>query len=345
MTEERALYVAPPSGISMQFVKENSLTLTISVNAGLESPANRQTRMSAPHRNWSAFMGFMRALWARGILFQREREPEPQRGSNRLNNEQFKGGRFRLPLPSGEVWGEGPTAFNRIVPPSGGWAWGRLKAELHARLVRLITFLFFGASLFAAEPKRVVVLGDSLAAGYGVDAEEAYPALLQQKVEAAQLPFVVVNAGVSGDTTAGGLRRMDWILKQPVDVLVVELGGNDGLRGIPVAQTRTNLQAIIDRAKAKDSHVGIVIAGMKMPANMGANYTEEFEKVFSEIAKKNGAALIPFLLEGVAADAELNQADRIHPTAAGHKILAENVWKILEPILKARKGTDAPEKK
>jgi acyl-CoA thioesterase-1 len=210
---------------------------------------------------------------------------------------------------------------------------------------QLLAVLLLAMAAFAQEPKRVVVLGDSLAAGYGVDSEEAYPALLQQKVEAAKLPFVVVNAGVSGDTTAGGLRRMDWILKQPVDVLVIELGGNDGLRGIPPAQTRTNLQAIIDKAKAKYPQVALVIAGMKMPANMGAKYTEDFERTFSEIAKKNGAALVPFLLDGVAADPELNQADRIHPTAAGHKILAENVWKVLEPVLKARNRTDGPQKK
>src|SRR5437868_718969 len=135
-------------------------------------------------------------------------------------------------------------------------------------IVRLIAIFLSTALLIAAESnKRVVVLGDSIAAGYGVDPEEAYPAVLQRKIEEAKLPFTVVNAGVSGDTTAGGLRRIDWILKQPLDVLVIELGGNDGLRGLPIADTRANLQAIIDRARHKYPNLKILVAGMKMPAN------------------------------------------------------------------------------
>ncbi len=203
----------------------------------------------------------------------------------------------------------------------------------------LLTFLLLSLATFAQEPKRVVILGDSLTAGYGIDPEDAYPALLQKKVEQAKLPFTIVNAGLSGDTTAGGLRRIDWILKQPLDVLVIELGGNDGLRGIPIGETRTNLQGIIERARKKYPEAKIVMAGMKMPANMG-DYAVEFEKTFPEIAKKNDVALIPFLLEKVGGDPKLNQEDRIHPTIEGHKIVAETAWRTLGPLLRERSGTE-----
>ncbi|MBK7998242.1 MAG: arylesterase [Verrucomicrobia bacterium] len=185
-----------------------------------------------------------------------------------------------------------------------------------------------------AEPARtVVVLGDSLAAGYGLDPSESFPALLQKKVEAAGMKFTVVNAGVSGDTTSGGLRRVDWLLRRRVDVLVLELGGNDGLRGIPVGITKTNLQAIIDRTKQKYPRAQIVIAGMQMPPNMGVDYTTSFAKLFPELAKANNAALVPFLLEGVGGKPELNLPDLIHPTAEGQKIVATNVWNVLKPVL------------
>jgi acyl-CoA thioesterase-1 len=191
------------------------------------------------------------------------------------------------------------------------------------------------APVVAAEmQKRIVVLGDSIAAGYGVDPDEAYPAVLQRKIDAAKLGFTIVNAGVSGDTTAGGLRRLDWVLKQPLNVLIVELGGNDGLRGIPVADTRANLQAIVDRTREKYPKAKILVAGMKMPTNMGADYAVDFEKVFSDIAKKNNAALVPFVLENVGGKTDLNQADRIHPTPAGHEIVAQNIWPVLQPLLK-----------
>lgn len=185
----------------------------------------------------------------------------------------------------------------------------------------------------SAAPRNVVVLGDSLAAGYGLDPSESFPALLQKKVDAAGLNFTVVNAGLSGDTTSGGLRRIDWLLKRRVDVLVLELGGNDGLRGIPVGVTKTNLQAIIDRTKQKNPRAKIVIAGMQMPPNMGADYTTAFAKVFPALAKENNAALIPFLLEGVGGKPELNLPDLIHPTAEGQKIVATNVWAVLKPVL------------
>ena len=181
--------------------------------------------------------------------------------------------------------------------------------------------------------KTVVVLGDSLAAGYGLDPSESFPALLQRKIDAAGMKFTVVNAGVSGDTSAGGLRRIDWLLRRRVDVLVLELGGNDGLRGIPVGVTKTNLQAIIDRTKQKHPRAQIVVAGMQMPPNMGADYTASFAKLFPDLAQANNAALVPFLLEGVGGRPELNLPDLIHPTAEGQRIVATNVWNVLKPVL------------
>lgn len=185
------------------------------------------------------------------------------------------------------------------------------------------------------ETKNILILGDSLTAGYGLEPEEAYPALLQKNIDAAGLPFRIVNAGVSGDTTAGGLRRINWVLKQPVHILVIELGGNDGLRGLSLDQTRANLQSIIDKAKAKYPDIRILVAGMQMPPNMGAEYTEGFRAIFPELAKKNEAALIPFLLEDVGGRPEFNLPDLIHPNAEGHKIVAENVWRVLKPMLES----------
>ncbi|HEX4120791.1 MAG TPA: arylesterase [Verrucomicrobiae bacterium] len=199
-----------------------------------------------------------------------------------------------------------------------------------------LSLLVTTASVASAETRKtVVVLGDSLAAGYGVEPEEAYPALLQEKIKAAGLPFKIVPAGVSGDTTADGLGRLDWLLKRKVDVLIVELGGNDGLRGIPIATIEANLQAIIDRARKKYPDVKIIIAGMRMPPNLGADYVDAYAKVFPEIAARNHVALVPFLLQDVGGEVTLNQADGIHPTPAGHKIVAENVWKVLKPILES----------
>ena len=180
----------------------------------------------------------------------------------------------------------------------------------------------------------ILFLGDSLTAGLGVAEEQAYPALIEKKIREQNLLFEVINAGVSCDTTAGGLARLDWVLQKKIDVLVLALGANDGLRGLPVRQTKANLQAIIERVKAKNPGVKIVIAGMQIPPNMGGDYTAEFRQVFADLARENRAALIPFLLEGVAGHDDLNQADHIHPTAAGHKIVAENVWRILEPLLR-----------
>lgn len=183
---------------------------------------------------------------------------------------------------------------------------------------------------------RVVFLGDSLTAGYGLEPQQAYPALLQQKIEKARLPFEVVNAGISGDTTAGGLRRIDWALRGGADVLVIALGGNDGLRGVPPTQTEANLRAIVKRAKEKNPQISIILAGMQMPGNMGTEFVQAFSTLFPRIAEQMNAGLVPFLLEGVGGVAALNQPDRIHPTAEGQRKLAENVWPVLERTLKQR---------
>jgi len=190
----------------------------------------------------------------------------------------------------------------------------------------------------AAETNRqaIVVLGDSIAAGSGVELSEAFPNLLQKRIDEKRLPYEIVNAGVSGDTTAGGLRRMPWLLKRPVDVLLIELGGNDGLRGIAPEQTQANLEQIIRLAREKNAEVRIVIAGMQMPQNMGAEYNQKFRDLFARVARENKAAFIPFLLEGVGGKPELKQPDRIHPNPEGHRIVADNVWAVLEPVLAGR---------
>ncbi len=156
--------------------------------------------------------------------------------------------------------------------------------------------------------------------------------MIQDKIDSLHLPYKVINAGVSGETTSGGMGRIDWILRQPVDIFVLELGGNDGLRGIPLTVTKSNLQAIIGKVKTKYPSVKIVLAGMQIPPNMGQDYTSEFKKIYPELAKKNDVALIPFLLQGVGGDPKLNQNDGIHPNKAGEKIVAENVWVVLKNI-------------
>ena len=183
---------------------------------------------------------------------------------------------------------------------------------------------------------RVLVLGNSIAAGYGLDLDQAFPALLQQKADALGWPVDVQNAGVSGETTAGGLRRIGWLLRDRVDVLILELGGNDGLRGTDLDATKRNLQAIIDTTRARYPEAAIVLAGMQVPPNLGPQYTARFRDLYPELAAENDAALIPFLLDGVGGIASLNLPDGIHPTAEGHRIVAENVWRVLKPVLEER---------
>ncbi|MEO6163967.1 MAG: arylesterase [Candidatus Binatia bacterium] len=183
------------------------------------------------------------------------------------------------------------------------------------------------------QPKNILFLGDSITAGYGLESSQSYPALIQDKIDAKKWPFRTVNAGQSGDTSAGGVNRMDWLLRSRVDVLVLELGGNDGLRGLPPETTRQNLQAIIERTQRKYPQAKIILAGMKVPPNMGADYANKFAIIYPDLAKKNNALLIPFILENVGGVRELNLPDGIHPTAKGQEIVAANVWKILEPVL------------
>jgi len=185
----------------------------------------------------------------------------------------------------------------------------------------------------AAVRPRVVVLGDSLTAGLGLPATDAYPSLLQQWTDAAGLTYEVVNAGVSGDTSAGGLSRLDWALEGDVRVLIVALGGNDALRALPPDELRRNLSTIVERAQAK--HITVVLAGMEAPRNFGRDYVVRFHQVYPDVARKYNVALVPFLLQDVAGIDRLNQRDGIHPTAEGAEIVARNIWKVLKPVMVA----------
>lgn len=201
------------------------------------------------------------------------------------------------------------------------------------RFGALLLAAMLATTAAAAATKTVLFYGDSITAGYGLDPGEAYPAIVQQKIDAAGLPWKVVNAGLSGETTAGGLRRLDWILRQPVDIFVIELGGNDGLRGIEPDITRANLEKMIERIRAKNPRVIVVLAGMQIPTNMGPAYAQAFAKIYPALAEAQRTVLIPFLLEHVGGIPDLNQADGIHPTAAGHRLVAETVWKTIHPLL------------
>jgi acyl-CoA thioesterase-1 len=182
--------------------------------------------------------------------------------------------------------------------------------------------------------KTILCFGDSITAGYGLDdSQDAFPALLQQKIDALDLNYTVINSGLSGETTAGGKGRIDWVLNQDIDVFLLELGANDGLRGVPLSETRGNLQFIINTVKEKSPATTIILAGMELPPNMGQDYTQEFRQIFTELAKKNNLEFIPFILKDVGGIAELNQSDGIHPTIAGHKILANTVWEVLNPLI------------
>ena len=185
-----------------------------------------------------------------------------------------------------------------------------------------------------SESKVILFFGNSLTAGMGLDPNEAFPALIQEKVDSLQLAYKVVNAGLSGETTASGKNRLGWVLNSDIDVFVLELGANDGLRGISLEETRRNLQEIIDVVKQKNPNTTIILAGMQIPPNMGQDYTSEFRDIFPDLAKKNKIGLIPFLLEDVAGNPELNQPDGIHPTAEGQKIIANNIWPIIANAIK-----------
>ena len=184
----------------------------------------------------------------------------------------------------------------------------------------------------AAEERVIVAVGDSLTAGFGVAPEEAWPARIEVRLQREGHPYRVVNAGVSGDTSAGGLRRVDWVLRARPEVAIVALGANDGLRGQPPAETRANLAAIVERLQAAGARV--LLCGMRLPPNYGAERAREFAGIFAEVARRARVPLMPFLLDGVAADPRLNLPDGIHPNAAGHRIVAERIWPVLVPLLR-----------
>lgn len=182
--------------------------------------------------------------------------------------------------------------------------------------------------------KTILFFGNSLTAGYGLpDTKDAFPSLLQAKIDSLRLDYTTVNAGNSGETSAGGLSRIGWVLRQHVDIFVLELGANDGLRGLPVAQTLINLQAIIDTVKTRYPNCRLLLLGMQVPPNLGQQYTSDFKAVYPALAAKNNMDLVPFLLRGVGGDASLNQGDGIHPNVAGEKIVADNVWEVLRRML------------
>ncbi len=216
---------------------------------------------------------------------------------------------------------------------------GRLKR----RIVFLLLFFFLGtagnpewrtvsAAQARGQERVIVAFGDSLTAGHGVAASEGYPALLEEKLSQAGYSYRVINSGVSGETTAGGLRRVDWVLRSRPEIVILELGANDGLRGLDLIQTEKNLSAIIERLQK--AGVEVILAGMKMPPNYGKEYTEGFEKIYPKLAAQYRLTLIPFFLDGVAAQSNLNQADGIHPTGQGYRVIVDRIWPIIKPLLK-----------
>jgi acyl-CoA thioesterase I len=203
-----------------------------------------------------------------------------------------------------------------------------------ARLFYFFTLLIIPVMTgFQEKGKVILFFGDSLTAGYGLSREQAFPALIEEKLSKRDKEYTIINAGLSGETSAGGRSRIDWVLKRPIDILVLELGANDGLRGLPLTQTKENLQAIIDKTRAKFPDVKIIIAGMMVPPNMGPEYSNGFQQIFPELAEENDAILMPFLLDGVAGDKNLNQPDGIHPNQEGHKIVADNLLNGLKPLV------------
>ncbi len=233
--------------------------------------------------------------------------------------------------------------------PSSGWRLSRASQPVTAARARpveksglalwAVTLgVLLGCTLPAAvtaqqETGTILFLGDSLTAGYGLLPEESFPSLIGRRLQERDLPFEAINAGVPGDTSAGGLRRVDWLLRRRVDILVLELGANDMLRGLPLDITRDNLQSIIDKTRAAYPEVKIIVAGMLAPPNLGPEYTTEFREIFPALAEANDAVLIPFLLQDVAARPELNLPDGIHPNVAGQRIVADGGWTVLEPLL------------
>ncbi len=199
--------------------------------------------------------------------------------------------------------------------------------------IALFLLLLFSSFLVLKKQKTIIFFGDSLTAGYGLSTEQAFPFIVEQELLNRGLDYKVVNAGLSGETSAGGLTRIDWILNQPVDIFVLELGANDGLRGLPLDQTKKNLQSIIDKVQKKNPEVEIVLAGMMVPPNMGKEYSNQFTSMYLELAENNDIIFIPFLLDGVGGHSDLNLPDGIHPNVEGHKIVAKTILRFLEDIL------------
>lgn len=200
-------------------------------------------------------------------------------------------------------------------------------------ITSMVTILSAITTQSFAQKKSILCFGNSLTAGYGLAKEESWPMIIQDKLNNEAYDYEVLQSGLSGETSAGGVSRIKWVMKKPVDIFILELGPNDGLRGLPLEQTKINLQRIIDYVKSKNPEVKILIAGMKVPPNMGPEYSEKFDVLFKELAEKNQSGLIPFFLDGVAGNPSLNLSDGIHPNAEGQKIVAQTVWNYLKPLL------------
>ncbi len=196
-------------------------------------------------------------------------------------------------------------------------------------LLFMVPLLLYGQD----SSQRILFFGDSITAGYGIDKEDAFPALIQQKIDSLDWNYKAVNGGSSGETSAGGLTRIDWVLRQPVSVFVLELGGNDGLRGIDLDVTKENLQKIIHKVESEYPEATIIITGMQVPPNLGSEYTTKFKEMYPELAEDNDIELIPYFLDELGGDSELMQSDGIHPTEEGHQLLADKTWEVLKPIL------------
>jgi acyl-CoA thioesterase-1 len=203
------------------------------------------------------------------------------------------------------------------------------------KLILLLFCLLTTSSLYAqeTETKTVLFFGDSITAGLGVDKSQAFPALVQNRIDSLELKYEVINGGLSGETSAGGLRRIDWILQRHIDIMILELGGNDGLRGIDLSSTKENLQQIIDKVQAKNPDVAIILAGMQVPPNLGQDYTTEFQNIYPDLAEENDLPLIPMIMDKIGGSEELMQSDGLHPTPEGHEVIAETIWEVLEPFL------------
>ena len=209
----------------------------------------------------------------------------------------------------------------------------------------LLSGLIFAITIpgVLAEPpdsstQNILFFGDSITAGYGIDKDAAFPALIQNKIDSLGWNYSVINGGLSGETSAGGVRRINWMMQKKVDVMVLELGGNDGLRGIDPAETRKNLVQIIEKARKKNPCMRILLAGMEVPPNLGKTYRENFKNIYASVSREKDVALIPFILEGVGGVDSLNQSDGIHPTEEGHEIIAQTVWQYLKPLLQPKQA-------